>query len=137
MTIPNPPSNRDLRSLFCEHAACPPSEFDRRVFRKCLYFHARIIEPLLRWIDPGCFQRDLLFAHYFGNARDWREAIAEIADLRYQDSIRPRFARNALRLRVSGRKAGELAVTFFPPCNPVQALEDNLQPVRQAGGIDS
>jgi hypothetical protein len=135
MTNPNLPSTRDLRSLFCERFACPLSEFDERAFKKCLYLHARIIAPVLRWIKSDCFERDLLFAHYFGNAKDWQEATTEIADLCYQDHIQPRFARYALRLRISGQKANELAVILFQPANPIQTLENKPEAVRQAGGI--
>ena len=131
MTNPNGPATRDLRSLFCEHFACPLSEFEKRVFQKCLYPHARMIAPLLRWLKPDCFERDLLFARYFGNAKDWQEATAEVAALCYQDRIQPRFARKALRLRISGRKANELAAKFFPAGNPVQTLEPKPGPVRQ------
>ena len=137
MTIPNAQSTCDLRSLFCERFACPPSEFEKRAFRKCLYPHARIIAPLLHWLKPGCFERDLLFAHYFGNAKDWQEATAEVVALHYKDHIQPRFARKALRLRISGRKASKLAVKLFPPCEPLKTAGHEPQPVRQAGGIHS
>jgi hypothetical protein len=135
MTILDSPSTRDLRSLFCEHYSCPLSEFEKRAFRKCLYLHARMIAPLLRWLKSDCFEPDLLFAHYFGNAKDRQEATAEVAALRYQDHLQPRFARSALRLRISGRKASKLAVKLFPPGHPVQKLEHEPQPARQAGGI--
>jgi hypothetical protein len=77
--IPDLPSTRGLRSLFCEHFACPPSEFEKRALRKCLYPHARIIAPLFRRLKSGCFERGLLFARYFGNAKDWQEATAGAA----------------------------------------------------------
>jgi hypothetical protein len=34
--------------------------------------------------------------------------------LHYQDRTKPRVARNALRLRISGRKANKLAAKLFP-----------------------
>jgi hypothetical protein len=81
---------------------------------KCLYLHARMIAPLLRWLNLGCFERDLVFVDYFGKAKNWQEVAAEIAALRYQDATKPRFTRNTLRLRVSGRKANKLAAKLFP-----------------------
>jgi hypothetical protein len=132
MTIPGSPSNRDLRSLFCEHYACSLSDFDKLAIQKCLYPHARLVAPLLRRIKSDYFERDLLFAHYFGNAKDLQEAIAEIASFCYEDHVQPHFARNALRLRVSGRKANDLAVKFFAPANFDQMPEEKRQPVRQA-----
>ena len=132
-----PMPNRDLRSLFCEHYACPPAEFDKRALQKCLYLHARIVAPLLRRIKADYFERDLRFAHYFGNAKDRQEAVAEIADLRYQDYIQPRFGRNVLRLRVSGRKANELAFKLFEQAGPDQTIEQQPQPVHQARSMGS
>lgn len=113
MTIPDSPTRGDLKSLFCERFNCPPSEYEKRALRKCLYLHARMIAPLLRWLNPGCFERDLVFIAYFGRAKNWQEVTAEVAALHYQDRTKPRFARNALRLRISGRKAGKLAAKFF------------------------
>jgi hypothetical protein len=113
MTMPESPSTRDLKSLFCERFDCPPSKFEKRALRKCLYLHARIVAPLLRLLNPGHFRRDRDFIHYFGEARDWQEATAEIADLHYQDRTEPHFARRVLRIRVSARKAGELASRLF------------------------
>jgi len=114
MTTPDSPSTRDLRSLFCERFRCPPSKYEKRALRKCLYLHARIIAPLLRWLNPGCFERDLVFIDYFGKAKNWQEVRAEVAALHYQDLTKPRFARNTLRLRLSGRKANKLAAKLLP-----------------------
>ena len=115
MTIPESTATRDLRSVLCERFKCPPSEYEKRALRKCLYLHARMTAPLLRWLNPGCFERDLVFIDYFGKAGNWQAVADEIAALRYQDIIKPRFSRYALRLRVSGRKANKLAAKLFPP----------------------
>jgi hypothetical protein len=115
MTIPEPTSTRDLRSLFCERLNCPPSEFEKRVFRKCLYFHARLTAPLLRWLDPGWFERDLLFIRDFGNAKNRQQVTAELDAFHYREHLLPRYARVSLRLRVSVRKANKLALEFYPP----------------------
>src|ERR1700689_4777235 len=111
---PDATSTRDLRSLFCERFNCPPSEYEERALQKCLYLHARIIAPLLRRLNPGCFERDLVFIDYFGKAKNWREVTTEVDSLHYQDLTKPRFARSALRLRVSGRSANKLAFKLFP-----------------------
>lgn len=107
------PSARDLRSLFCERFNCPDGEFEKRAFRKCLYFHARMIAPLLPWLTPGGFQRDLLFIRYLGNAKSLQEVQIEIHSLHDDDHFQPRFARYGLRLRISGRKANKLAAKLF------------------------
>jgi hypothetical protein len=114
MTIHESTANRDLKALFCERFRCPPSEYEKRALRKCLYLHARIVAPLLRLLNPGCFERDLVFIDYFGKAKNREEVITEVAASRYQDATKPRFTRNTLRLRVSGRKATKLADKLFP-----------------------
>lgn len=114
MTIPDSPATPDLRSLFCERFHCPPSEFDQRALRKCLYLHARILAPLLRWSNPRCFERDLLFIHYFGDAKNLQDAAVEVLALRDHDRQQP-FGPDLLRFRVSGRKANKLAAMLFPP----------------------
>jgi hypothetical protein len=108
------PPTRDLKALFCEHFNCPPSKYEKRALRKCLYLHARIIAPLLRWFSPGCFERDLVLIDYFGKAKNWQEVTDKVAALRYQDLTKPRFARNTLRIRISGRKANKLAAKLLP-----------------------
>jgi hypothetical protein len=115
MTIPESTSVRDLRLRFCERFNCPPFEFEKRAFRKCLYFHARMIAPLLRWIDPGWFERDLQFIRLLGNANNWQQVMAELDALRYREHLQPSYARVTLRLRVSTRKANKLAFALFPP----------------------
>jgi hypothetical protein len=115
MTIPEAQATRDLRSVFCERFNCPPSEFEKRAFRKCLYFPAKLTAPLLRWFDPGWFERDLLFIRDLGNAKNWQQVTAELDAFHYREHLQPRYARVTLRLRVSARKANKLAFELFPP----------------------
>jgi len=115
MTPPEPTSIRDLKSLFCERFKCPPSEFEKRALRKCLYRHARMTAPLLRWFDADWFERDLLFINFFGSAKNWQEVVAELDAFRYREHLQPRFTRIAWRLRVSARKANKLAFDLFTP----------------------
>jgi hypothetical protein len=114
MTIAESSSVSDLKSLFCERLQCPPSEFEKRAFQKCLYFHARVIAPLLRLFDPGWFERDLQFIRDLGNAKSWPQVIAELDAFRYREHLQPVYARSKWRLRVSARKANKLAFDLFP-----------------------
>ena len=113
MTILKSTANRDLKSLFCERFLCPPSEYEKRALRKCLYLHAKIIAPLLQLINPGCFERDLVFIDCIGRAKNRREVANQVEAARYQDTTKPRFARKTLRFRISGRKANRLAAKLF------------------------
>ena len=113
--MPESPATRDLKSLFCERFKCPPSEYERLALRECLYVHARIIAPLLCWLNPRFFERDRVFIEEFGKAENWLVMMEEVAAFRYQDAFdEPRFTRKTLRLRVSGQKATMLADKLFP-----------------------
>jgi hypothetical protein len=59
------------------------------------------------------FHEDLKLMRELGMAIDWREANTEI--LAFQDTNRERrnFLRTALKIRVSGRKAANLAQRLF------------------------
>jgi hypothetical protein len=114
MKTTQPTSVRDLKSLFCEHFRCPPDEFEKRILRKCLYFPANILAPLLRLMDDEWFKRDLLFVRDLGKAADWKQIMAELDAFRFRENLHPGFARNNLRLRVSARKANKLAFDLFP-----------------------
>ena len=100
---------RAFKILFCERFRCPPSDYEQRVFRKCLYPHARLLAPLIRLLNPNFFTDDFKFVHYLGEATGTREVNAEM--LAFQDTNRgkPSFTRTGLRIRVSGRKAAALA----------------------------
>ena len=112
--MPVSPATRDLKSLFRERFKCPPSEYEKRALRKCLYFHAGMIAPLLRLLKPRGFERDRVFIDDLGKAENWQAVMEEVGALRCQDAFRPQFMRKTLRLRVSGRKAATLADKLFP-----------------------
>ena len=128
------PSKRELRSLFCEQFTCAPADFEKRVFWKCLYPHARIIAPLLCLILPALFERDHHFIRCLGHAKNWQDVKVDILDLHYEDRFHPRFLRNALRLRVSRRKAKRLAAGLFAARNSVQRLPNTEASTQKTGG---
>ena len=114
MTIPESTSTRDLRSVFCERFNCPPSEFEQRALRKCLYFPAQLTAPLLRLFDQDWFARDLAFIRLLGDAKDWKQVMAELDAYHFREHLHPGYARTKLRLRVSARKANKMAFDLFP-----------------------
>jgi hypothetical protein len=114
MTIPESTSTRDLRSVFCERYKCRPSEFEKRAFRKCLYFPAKMMAPLLLLFDQDWFERDLVFIRHLGNAKDWQQVMAELDAYHFREHLHPGYARTKLRLRVSARKANRMAFDLFP-----------------------
>jgi hypothetical protein len=97
-----------FKSLFCEKFGCSPAEYEEWAFRKCLFWHARLLAPVFRTINPDFFLEDFKFIRYVGESVGVREANLDV--LNYNDANRgnPSFLRTGLKLRVSGRKASRL-----------------------------
>jgi len=53
------------------------------------------------------------FIRYLGAATDWQEAKTDVNNFHVLNDGKPSFWREALRLRVSGRKATKLAKQLF------------------------
>jgi hypothetical protein len=104
-----------LEVLFCRRFHCDNAEFEQRAFRQCLYWHARLLAPLLRWVRPGFFDKDLKFIRYLGAATNWEEAKVDINNFCLVNIGEPSLSRQDLRLRVSGRKASRLARELLSP----------------------
>ena len=104
---------REFKALFCERFHCPPAEYEARAFRKCLYWHARFLAPVLRILKRDFFAEDVKLIQYLGEVTGLREANLEV--LTFQDANRTKsgFLRTDLRIRVSGRKAASLAQHLF------------------------
>ena len=102
-----------MSSLFCERYACPPDEYGERAFRRCLYWHARLLAPVVRKLSPGFFSEDLKFIQELGLASDWRGARSEVLSFQEENKAHGGFWRNGLRIRVSGRKAAAMAQRLF------------------------
>ena len=107
------PATRDFKSLFCEHYHCPPSEFEERAFRACLYWRARILAPVIRRIWPGYFATDTALIGYLAKTPGRRDAINELAAFMESNDSRGGFARKFLRIRISSHKAGRLIGLLF------------------------
>lgn len=104
---------QQFRSLFCCRFGCPDSEYERRAFRRCLYWHARLLGPLARWLNPDFFVEDRRFIRYLGDATDLREASVDALNFQATNAAHPRFWRTGCKIRVSGRKASRLAQELF------------------------
>ncbi len=106
-------AQQEFRALFCQAFNCPPSEYEERAFRKCLYWHARLVAPLLRPLSPHFFEEDFKFIRYLGASTGLRDANVDLLNFRDLNLGRPTFWRTSLKLRVSGRKASSLVQRFF------------------------
>jgi hypothetical protein len=106
-------AKREIKSLFCERFDCPPAEYEDRAFRQCLYWHARLLTPVVRKLSPRFFAEDMKFIQELGLTSDWRAARSEVLSFQAENQSNSGFWRNSLRIRVSGRKAAELAQRLF------------------------
>jgi hypothetical protein len=104
---------QQLRALFCNRFGCPESEYERRAFTKCLYWHAKLLAPALLRLNPELFAKDLEFIRYLGAATDLREASVDALNFQTANLAHPRFWRTGMKIRVSGRKASTLAHRLF------------------------
>jgi len=106
-------SRLPFKTLFCERFKCPPEEFDERAFRMVLYWHARVLAPVLRIISPNFFLEDFNFIRYLGESLDVRQAKVDVLDFKDLDRKHWRLLHSGLRIRVSHRKARRLAFQLF------------------------
>jgi hypothetical protein len=102
-----------FRSLFCEKFNCPPSEFERRAFKKCLYWHARWLGPVIRLFEPEFFRTDLQFIRSLGDSTGLREALEDRGSFHHSNTSNRSFLRTICKIRVSGPKTTRLAETLF------------------------
>ena len=106
-------AKREIKSLFCERFDCPPAEYEGWAFRQCLYWHARLLTPIVRKLSPRFFAEDMKFIQELGLTNDWRGARSEVLSFQEENRANSSFLRNSLKIRVSGRKAADLAQRLF------------------------
>jgi len=106
-------SSPQFRSLFCERYHCPPSEFEDRAFRKCLYWHAKLLAPLIRHFNPDVFRADIIFIRYLGESTGLRDALEDRGNFHHANRSNQSFLRTSCKIRVSGPKATRLAEALF------------------------
>jgi len=99
--------------LFCERFKCSPEEYEVRVFRKTLYWHAALLAPVIRLIWPSFFDEDFKFIRYLGDAMDARQAKVDVLDYKDSDRKHWRLLHSGFRIRVSHRKARRIAFQIF------------------------
>ncbi len=104
---------RPFSTLFCQRFDCAPSEYEGRAFTKCLYWHARLLAPVVRKLKPSFFVEDFKFIRYVGAAASVREADVDVLNFHDVNVGKRGSWRTDFRIRVSGRKASKLARELF------------------------
>jgi hypothetical protein len=132
-------ARQPFKSLFCEFFQCPPADYEEQVFRKCLYFHARLAAPLIRTLSPAFFEEDFKLIQYLSAATNWRELNAEMVSFQDKNRYEGKFLRKTLKIRVSGRKAAALAQRLFAVSHRNahgNGDKKQVNPAREAGSTD-
>ena len=101
-------SSQQLRLIFCQRFNCAASEFEAKAFRKCLYWQARWLAPIVRMLKPNFFAEDFRFIRHLGEATNLEEAEVSLLSFRDVSLGRANFWRLGLKVRVSSRKAFQL-----------------------------
>jgi hypothetical protein len=102
-----------FKSLFCEKFGCTPEEYEECAFRKCLFWHARLLAPVARIFKADFFLDDFKFIRYLGDSEGLREVATDMLEFNDFNKGQWRFLRTGLKIRVSGRKAQRLANKLF------------------------
>ena len=106
-------SQHEFETRFCRNFDCPQRQYEERAFKALLYWQARPLASIIRRLNPNYFSRDFKFIRYLGEAADFQEAEASVADFRDANVASPSFWRTRCKIRVSGRKAGRLVRLLF------------------------
>ena len=104
---------REFQVLFSQRFECPVSEYETRAFKECLYWHARLVAPLVRRLKPDFFEEDFKFIRSLGAALSTHEADVSVRKFRDLNLGQPSFWRTGLKIRVSGRRAIRLTHELF------------------------
>jgi len=118
---PAPDSPRNLCEALCRRYGWRPEDFERRLFRKSLCLHARILMPFLGWFRSHTFNADWSLVESMGSARtvgEVEDRLAEFHDLNLIDRSR---RRRWFRLRISSVRMREVVVPVLKSIVPLPA----------------
>lgn len=107
---------RTFLDLYCEKNNCSPEQFHRRVFRHCLYPHARPLAPLIHLFNFEFFAADRTLLLSVANAVTMKRVREEVRDY-FWDSNNRGWLRESLRIRMSGQRLRSLAREYLPESN--------------------
>lgn len=97
-------SGRNFRQAYCEKFGCLPADYANKVFWRCLYPHARLLAPLLLWLNKGYFELSFQTIHELGETANYNDFKAELDGFTLANRNARSLLRKRLRVRVSGRR---------------------------------
>lgn len=104
---------RTFLAIYCEKHGCSADQFHQRVFRHCVYPHARPFVPFVRWLIDDFFIADRTLLANVAHAVTMKRIREEVRDY-FWDSNNRGWLRETLRIRMSGQRLKELAREYLP-----------------------
>ena|ERR1043165_2397170 len=104
--------SKTFREAFCEKFGCG-RDFPECVLRQSLYFHARLLAPVIRIFAHDFFKDDVDAIIEIGGARSSWTFVADINYLHGRHQRDKSWWRKKFLLRVSGRKLRRIGDTIF------------------------
>jgi hypothetical protein len=94
----------EFRQLFSEKSGVGAEQFERRLFRKCLFRHALPFAWLLQKLDPHFFREDFEMLRDIASARNTDEVICELNRFFGRNARDKSIFRTVFYIRVSGKR---------------------------------
>jgi hypothetical protein len=94
----------EFRQLFSLRWGVEAAEFERRLFRKCLFRHALPFAGLIQKLDPDFFKEDFEMLRDVASARTTEEVICELNRFFGRNARDRSFWRPNFYLRISGKR---------------------------------
>jgi hypothetical protein len=111
------PSNgkwpKSFKEAFCDRFRCPPKEYERKAFRRCLFLHSRPLARLIHRFDPAFFSEDFDLIREVGPMTDPELFRSEINYFYGRNLRHKSWIRSLLRIRVSGNRLIRLKQNLF------------------------
>jgi len=106
------PAQPRLAELFCARHGVAPASCQNEIFRRTLYPRARLLAPLLTFLNPKHFDSDFEFIQGVAQLRS-REKLADEIDYFCGHPRNQGFWREVLSLRISIRRMEKLVEATF------------------------
>lgn len=116
---------------YCARHGLPAEKFDRAVFLRSLYPHARLIHRLISLVDPDFFEADYHLIDTMGRTVRLREFGSACAVYRHY-LVHASLARRLFRLRISVRRLHRVAAQTFDHAERGSRRPALLSPVPRA-----
>jgi len=105
---------KSFAQLYSEQTGTPAGAVEPQLLQRCLYPHARLLQPVLKVIAPGIFTADIDMIHSVAKLTDPYEFRYDAHDHRHHPAAGG-FWRRCLFLRLSDHRLHRLVRHAFRP----------------------